>query len=120
MGVSKCRRCQRETTYTMSGLCRHCWERKPCLHCGGRGSRRPRGLCWSCYMKPEVRCQYESGNKHGRRGVQTETNGKQQGRLADEPTEALPGSPAKELVIAARLGRGEALFHPFDARINEE
>lgn len=36
---------------------------------------------------------------------------------ADEPTDALPGSAEKLRVMAERAERGEALFHPSDARL---
>jgi hypothetical protein len=35
-----------------------------------------------------------------------------------EPTRALPGTPAKVAVLAARAGRREALFHPADAPLD--
>jgi len=36
---------------------------------------------------------------------------------ADEPTSARPGTPEKLRVMAERAERGEALFHPRDARL---
>ena len=39
--------------------------------------------------------------------------------LPVEPTAALPGTPAKQVVLAARAGNGEQLHHPGDARPDE-
>ena len=39
--------------------------------------------------------------------------------LPAEATAALPGTPAKQVVLAARAGNGEQLHHPGDARPDE-
>lgn len=36
-------------------LCRHCQRCQP----------HRRGLCWSCYQRPEVRSQYQPTSKYG-------------------------------------------------------
>lgn len=40
------------------------------------------------------------------------------GRLPQEPTTALPGTPDKVAVMAERAARGETLFHPDDATLD--
>jgi hypothetical protein len=38
-------------------------------------------------------------------------------RVPDAPTDALPGSPEKVRVLAERFRRGDALWHPLDAKL---
>ena len=42
----------------------------------------------------------------------------QLGRLPQQPTTALPGTPDKVAVMAERAARGESLFHPQDATLD--
>jgi hypothetical protein len=42
----------------------------------------------------------------------------QLGRLPQQPTAALPGTPDKVAVMAERAARGESLFHPQDATLD--
>ena len=42
------------------------------------------------------------------------------GRPLPAPTSFPPGSPGKVDVMAARVERGEAIWHPLDARHDEE
>ena len=37
---------------------------KLCRHCRERAVNRPRGLCWTCYGKPEVLKQYPPLTKY--------------------------------------------------------
>jgi len=85
-----------------------------CRHCNRVNSNRPRGLCWSCYYSPGVRDLYPSTSKFARRGV---GNGN---RVVEtpEPTDALPGTPEKIEVLEERARRGQALWHPLDARLD--
>lgn len=85
-----------------------------CRHCQKVRSNRPRGLCWSCYYKPGVRDQYPSTSKYARRGV-SDFNGRT--ALADEPTEALPGTEDKVAVLMERARLGLSLWHPDDATL---
>jgi hypothetical protein len=85
----------------------------PCVFC-----RRPtcptqdgrrRGLCRTCYKKPEVRALFPAhhsahGNHHAH-------------RLPVHPTRAVPGSEEKILVMMERLERGLQLHHPEDLRL---
>lgn len=83
----------------------------PCRVCGRIGTR-PRGLCWSCY---ESQCKRDSVDRECKWGI---TAG--HGRLPAESTQALPGTEEKILVLEERAARGEALFHPLDARRSDE
>ena len=87
-----------------------------CRHCQKMKSNRPRDLCWSCYYTPGVREQYPSTSKFARRGA---GNGNRQGELP-ELTDALPGTPEKVQVLQERARRGQCLFHPLDARLDDE
>jgi hypothetical protein len=86
--------------------------RKICQHCKVAMVNRPRGLCWSCYYKPGVRELYPSTSKYARRG---EGNQVAEPALPDAPTQALPGTPEKIAVLAERVRRKQALWHPDDA-----
>ncbi len=44
----------------------------------------------------------------------------QLGRLPEQPTTALPGTPDKVAVMAERAARGESLFHPQDATLDDD
>ena len=79
-----------------------------CRHCGNPRSRRPRGLCWTCYESDVIRGLYEPKNPNGYGPTGTY-------RLA-EPTDALPGTEEKVRVMEDRAARGLALFHPDDAQ----
>jgi hypothetical protein len=37
--------------------------RGPCVNCGSLTGYRTRGLCWSCYAKPEVRRRFPAKTK---------------------------------------------------------
>ncbi len=89
---------------------------KTCRHCGRDKVNRPRGLCWTCYYTPGVRDRYLSTSKFARRGVRDRC-----GRvpLPCAPTAALPCTPSKVAVMAARAARGESIFHPLDAQLPE-
>jgi hypothetical protein len=73
---------------------------------------RPRGLCNSCYVNPDIRHRYP---RFVERGVNVEGTGHI--LPAAEPTDALPGTKAKVRVMAARALAGQAIFHPQDARL---
>ena len=88
--------------------------RKICRHCGRSNVNRPRGLCWSCYYTPGVRDQYPSTSKYARRGT---GNFNGTAPLPPVPTMAVPGSPEKALVLAARADCGYGLWHPDDATL---
>jgi hypothetical protein len=83
---------------------------KACRNCGGRANR-PRELCWHCFRQPGVRDRFPSTSKYGRRGPNP---GMAAGRPPAEPTPATPGTPEKLIALAARVARGESLWHPLD------
>jgi hypothetical protein len=83
-----------------------------CRHCGQKQAARPRGLCWTCYQTLDIRRQYASLSKFGRRGV-LDFYGS--GELPAAPTTALPGSLEKVAVLQQRASRRQALWHPDDA-----
>jgi hypothetical protein len=85
-----------------------------CRHCQKVQSNRPRGLCWSCYYRPGVREKYPSTSKFARRGV---GNTNRKGDMP-EPTDALPGTPEKVLVLEERARNNQCLWHPLDARLD--
>jgi hypothetical protein len=59
---------------------------------------------------------YPSTSKFARRGV---SNFCGQAPLPPEPTEALPGTAEKVVVLEERARRGLALWHPGDATAGE-
>lgn len=85
-----------------------------CRHCERVRSNRPRGLCWSCYYTAGVREKYPSTSKFARRGVGIGNRR----AVMPEPTEALPGTPEKVVVLEERARRGQCLWHPHDARLD--
>ncbi len=86
-----------------------------CRHCEKVKSNRPRGLCWSCYYTPGVREKFPSTSKFARRGV---GNGNRWAELP-ELTDALPGTPQKVKVLEDRARRGQCLWHPLDATLDD-
>lgn len=58
-----CSTCERETW--LSGMCQRCRDKAKaatfprCAHCGIKPGVRSRGLCGTCYYKPEVRAAHE-------------------------------------------------------------
>ena len=86
-----------------------------CRHCKKVKSNRPRGLCWSCYYSPGVRDLYPSTSKFARRGVVDFCGNARM----PEPTRALPGSPEKVAILEERASKGQALWHPLDARFED-
>lgn len=83
----------------------------PCRHCKVRIVTRPRGLCWGCYGRPEVKGLYPtSDNRHNQKGL-----GEHYPTSNSDPTTAPPGSLAKMKVLRKRLESREELFHPADA-----
>lgn len=88
-----------------------------CKHCGQSKVNRPRGLCWSCYYTPGVKDMYPSTSKFARRGV---GNFNGNAPLAGLPTLHPPGSPEKMAVLEERARHNQALWHPLDARYEND
>lgn len=90
--------------------------RPMCRHCGIRPVARPRGLCWTDYYAPGVRDLYPaSTSKFMNRGHGIGMNFNPP--LPAEPTDAVPGSEEKILVLMERVRRRESLWHPDDCRL---
>ncbi len=83
-----------------------------CQHCRCGRATRSRGLCWSCYYTAGVRDLYPITSKFGRRGSGTCNRVV---RPATCPTNALPGSLEKILVLSQRAELKQELWHPDDA-----
>ena len=77
-----------------------------CGHCGWRVVSRARHLCFACSRDSDVRALYPSTSKFGRRGLGT---GNQQCPLPPEPTDAIPGTPAKVAILEERARLGFSL-----------
>ncbi len=88
-----------------------------CRHCGHSPASRPRGLCWTCYYTPDIRDQYTSTSRYGRRGI-ADSYGHFQ--LPCAPTQALPGTPEKIAVLCSRALGGQSLWHPLDAPVLQQ
>ncbi len=88
-------------------------DRPLCRHCQVAVCCRPRGLCWACFGRTEIRNSHPVAvNKFTRRGT-----GLGRTHVAPRfPTTAVPGSPEKIAVLAERALAGELLFHRQDAR----
>jgi len=69
-------------------------------------------LCWSCFYAPGVRDLYPSTSKFGRRGI---GNFNGAAPLPPFPTQAMPGSKEKILLLMQRAQQKQQLFHPQDA-----
>ena len=82
-----------------------------CRHCKARKVNRPLGLCWSCYYRPGVRALYPSTSKYTGKGVGLKGIGG-----VPRATAALPGSPEKLAVLAARAAKGQPLHSRRDER----
>lgn len=90
-----------------------------CRHCHKLPINRPRGLCWSCYYKPDVRTMYPSHAVHGQNGIHNDTRMADRG-LPPTPTEAPPGSEAKIRVMIERAAARQTLDHPQDEPMDRD
>ena len=88
-----------------------------CRHCGKGRVNRPRGLCWTCYYTPGVKELYPSTSKFAHRGV---GNFCGNAPLPPVPTACAPGTPEKLAVIEHRAKARLAIFHPADARYEND
>lgn len=84
-----------------------------CVHCSHRRAARPRRLCFACYENRSVRERYPRQST-----AQFEAVSDYCGRspLPQHPTAFGPGTEGKIAVLQERASRGEALWHPLDAR----
>jgi hypothetical protein len=98
--------CQRHTGQTIIPECLHCHVGKP----------HRRGLCHDCYYNPQIRPLYGAISKFGNKVHLIEAAGQ---RPNGPPTDALPGTEAKLVVLCERARRRQNLFHPLDAKLPE-
>ena len=93
-------------------------SKKNCRHCHAAPGNWRKDLCRPCWAIPEIRQQYKSIRRSGRRG-----SGPAPGcslRMPDAPTTCLPGTEAKIAMFAGRAERGMFLFHPRDRRLDQD
>lgn len=90
-----------------------------CRHCGLKVGGRPRGLCRNCYYADGVRDLYPATSKYASRRSRGETAIDAADFSGPSPlpvpTDALPGSEEKFLVLCERAAAGQSLRHPLDA-----
>jgi hypothetical protein len=84
-----------------------------CRHCQKAPASRPRGLCWECYDRPDVREQYPMKFVAPRYCQKPKP-------LPPEATDAQPGTPAKVEVLCHRFALRYDLWHPADARLGDK
>jgi hypothetical protein len=89
-------------------------RRGPCRHCARVLTHKGRGLCHACYSDPEVRESYAPLAASGRRLPSREKP------KACEPTQCPPKTPEWFQVKRQRFLAGEELWHPDDAKEEEE
>jgi hypothetical protein len=86
----------------------------PCRHCHKNRAHHRRGLCRSCYAKPEIRALYPRLKNDQDKGGLPDRTGYRPAPA--NSTDALPGSAAKVAILAERAAHAEALWHRGDAR----
>lgn len=82
-----------------------------CRHCKRVNLYERKGLCATCYRDASIAPKYAPRPSLSYRGVGLRNHA----RDLPEPTEALPGTEGKILVMIARAAADEALWHPADA-----
>jgi NMD protein affecting ribosome stability and mRNA decay len=88
-----------------------------CLLCGQTKPHKSRNLCLACYQKPES----EPLKIETRHRVERNTNAFMEPLgLPDHPTEFLPGSEEKMMVMAQRLEDLREIHHPDDAMVTPD
>lgn len=80
-----------------------------CRHCNERMANRPLGLCYRDYENKEVRRQYQTVCKFGRRAPVEDFNGN---APLPEPCDCNPGSEEKIAVLARRVELRQSLHCP--------
>ena len=78
-----------------------------CRHCEKRQIDRARALCSTCYCNSDIRNLYPPAMR---------SLAKRDTSYQSVPTEALPGTADKMLVMQDRASHGVDIFHPKDAR----
>lgn len=88
-----------------------------CIHCHILKANRSRGLCPKCYYDLDIRHSYPYLTDSCNRGVGADNP---IGELSAYPTEALPGTEEKVVVMEARAKLGQSLWHPLDKQVEED
>jgi hypothetical protein len=127
----KCKQCQKNRPIHALRLCQTCYNQNyyqkkkkekiskvlpnygtiECRHCQKDRDIDRRGLCRDCYRNPSIRKHYPT-IPCGRRGI-----GHPGTKTLPKPTQALPGTEEKILVLMERVKQNQILFHPDDARL---
>jgi hypothetical protein len=105
---------------------------KACIHCNGSGQpgkkprtgkMRRRGLCESCWRDVDIRIQYPARDRSGNpvsSVYEKPIRDRVSKGMPKTPTEALPGSEEKILVLMARAAAKLNLHHPDDRTFSME
>lgn len=84
---------------------------KICRHCQKMRASKSRQLCYRCFSIPDIRDSYPPNERYGPKGEDFY----RQVPLDPVPCPHPPGSEGKIAVLAERVSRQLALFHPHDA-----
>lgn len=92
-------------------ICKHCEEQKPTFG---------RGLCQACWKRhrqlyPKIRLSPQEYAERAR-----ENQGDNGPKKHPKPTDAMPSSEAKIIVLQHRVLNGEGLWHPADAKDSDD
>lgn len=86
-----------------------------CRHCNERLALKCKKLCFICYHIEEIAILYDKGWERG-----VGANIGISYSLPSKSTKAYPGTDEKIEVMAERARLGVSLFHPDDAKMDEE
>lgn len=90
---------------------------KRCANCQEMCVIHARGLCHWCYERPEIRDRFQTKKKTARPDSDEDFFGGHE--LPDSPTDALPGTDEKKLVMEKRVEKRQCPFHPLDAVVDD-
>lgn len=117
--IGECMVCHKRKELLPNSKCICCNSRGNCIHCGKERYLAARGLCSLCHKDKEVRRMY--GQK-----IKTRFNHGSVIEMYDNcsppqtPTNYFPGTEGKIRAMATRAVNRELLFHPQDAKANED
>lgn len=89
-----------------------------CQHCQEARKLMRRNLCKRCYMDRKIRYRYRSIPGPRRPETAPGVVLPSSYRMPGTPTQAVPGSEEKIMILQERASRRESLFHPQDLRIH--
>lgn len=90
-------------------------DRDWCQHCKEHPACKSRKLCHICYYREDIRILYDMGCERG-----LGANIGMVYLLPSLPCNAYPGTIEKIKVMSERAKLGVSLFHPDDAKLDEE